>query len=193
VNQWSCWKVPEAFIWNAINSPGLSQIQGIYKFLCLTWFYSFRRLLSTTSSRAWTLASTRYSCVSSHKSCGENLFPKQSATELAFSSGRYFRPEEQRITVCALGWPLLMRDFAICYVLWGATPQLFIHPPKIQGHLPEEFVWLISWHSKLPHYVHYPSFSATTFVASALMFNKRSRPGWSLFMNESVIFVVDKL
>jgi hypothetical protein len=27
--QWSSWKVPEAFIWNAINTAGLSQFQGI--------------------------------------------------------------------------------------------------------------------------------------------------------------------
>jgi hypothetical protein len=30
VYQWSSWKVPEAFIWNVINSAGLSQIQGTY-------------------------------------------------------------------------------------------------------------------------------------------------------------------
>jgi hypothetical protein len=192
MDQRSFWKVPEAFIWNAINSAGLSQIQGIYKFLYVTWSYSFRGLLSTASSRAWTLASTRYSCVSSHKLCGINLFLKQSATELASSSGRYFRPEEQRITVCALGLPLLMREFAMCYILWEATSQL-LPTSTIEGPLPEAFLWLISWHSKLPHYEHDPSFPASIFVASALMINRRSRPEWSFFMNESVIFVVDNL
>jgi hypothetical protein len=43
-------------------------------------------LLSTASSRAWTLASTRHSWLSSHRSWGVNWFSKQSSIVLAFSS-----------------------------------------------------------------------------------------------------------
>jgi hypothetical protein len=35
--QRSPWKVPEAFIWNAINSTGLFQFQWLYYFLYVTW------------------------------------------------------------------------------------------------------------------------------------------------------------
>jgi hypothetical protein len=43
--------------------------------------------LSAASSRVWTLASTRRSWFSSHRSCGVNWFSKQSAIALALSSG----------------------------------------------------------------------------------------------------------
>jgi hypothetical protein len=38
-------------------------------------------------NRAWTVASTRRLWFSSHKSCGVNCFPKQSAVALTFSNG----------------------------------------------------------------------------------------------------------
>jgi hypothetical protein len=78
-------------------------------------------LLSAASSRAWTLASTRRSWFSSHKSCGVNWFSKQSAIALALSSGWYFSPKGPWIAVGALGPSLLVRDFAIGHIAWGVS------------------------------------------------------------------------
>jgi hypothetical protein len=33
VYQWPSWKLPEAFVWNAINSAGISYFQGFDYFL----------------------------------------------------------------------------------------------------------------------------------------------------------------
>jgi hypothetical protein len=73
-------------------------------------------VLSTVSSRAWTLASTRRSWFSSHSSCGVNWISKHSAIALAFSDGRNLRPEAPWIAVGALGPSLLRRDFAMGHI-----------------------------------------------------------------------------
>jgi hypothetical protein len=88
VNQRSPWKVSEAFIWNAINSTGFSQFQGIYYYSISHTVLSFEGgWLSTVSSRAWTLSSTRCWWFSSHRSCGVNWISKQSA--IAYCYTRY--------------------------------------------------------------------------------------------------------
>jgi hypothetical protein len=75
--------------------------------------------LSTASSRAWSLASSRHSWFPSHRSCGVNWFSKQSAIALALSTGWYFRPKRPWMAVGALGPSLFVRDFAIGYIAWG--------------------------------------------------------------------------
>jgi hypothetical protein len=80
--------------------------------------------LSTASSRAWTLASTRRSWFSSHKSWCVNWFSKQSAIVLAFSDRRNLRTEWPWIAVGALGPSLYRRDFAMGHIAWGVTSQL---------------------------------------------------------------------
>jgi hypothetical protein len=83
--QWSSWKVgmlsiPQAFfsfseLSNFCKSHGLIRSGGS---------------LSAASSRSWTLASTRCSWFSSHKSCGVNWCFKQSAIYLLLCSGFIF-------------------------------------------------------------------------------------------------------
>jgi hypothetical protein len=90
-------------------------------------------LLSTSSSWAWTLATTRHSWFSSRKSCGVNCISKQSAIALAFSDGWNLRPEAPRIAVGVLGPPSLFRgDFGMGHIAWGVTsvlPVFFFFPP----------------------------------------------------------------
>jgi hypothetical protein len=77
--------------------------------------------VSTASSRAWTLASTRLSWFSSHRLCGVNWFSKQSAITLALSIGRYLRPKGPWMAVGALGPSLCVRNFAMGHIAWGVS------------------------------------------------------------------------
>jgi hypothetical protein len=96
-----------------------------------------------TSSRAWTLASTRRSWFSSHKSWCVNWFSKQSAIALAFSNGWNFRPEGQWIAVGAFGPSLFMRDFGMSHIAWGDHKvTYFCFPPLnclFTGHSSDWF------------------------------------------------------
>jgi hypothetical protein len=86
-------------------------------------------LLSTASSRVWTLASTRRSWFSSHKSWFVNCFPKQSAIAFAFSDGWNLRPKGPWIVVGVLGPSLFRRDFAMDQIAWGVLQcYLFLFP-----------------------------------------------------------------
>jgi hypothetical protein len=77
-------------------------------------------------SRASTLASTRCSWFSSHRSCGVNWISKQSAIALAFSNGWNLRPEAPWMAVGALGPSPFRRDFAMGHIAWGVTSVLLI-------------------------------------------------------------------
>jgi hypothetical protein len=100
-------------------------------------------LLSTASSRAWTLASSRRSWFSPHKSWGVNRSSKQSAIALASSVEWNLRPEEPRIAVGALAPSLLMTfcnrpdclgcDLAVPYSCF--PPFKFLFP----SHSPDAF------------------------------------------------------
>jgi hypothetical protein len=113
VNQWSSWKVPEAFVRNAINSTGHFNFKEFSNFCRPQGLILSGGSLSAASSRAWTLASTCRSWLSSHRSCGVNWFSKQSAIALALSAECYFRPKKPWMAVGAFGPSLLVRDFAI--------------------------------------------------------------------------------
>jgi hypothetical protein len=136
-----------------------------------------RGLLSTASSRAWTLASTRHSWFSSHKSCGENWFSKQSAIALVFSSIRNCRPEEPWLAVGAPGSLLLMRNFAMGHIPWGVMSQLAI----FVSYCSSAFFWvirLIDSVTQLTAVFHAGSLvSCHNFLSLCLCSNNRSRPG----------------
>jgi hypothetical protein len=124
VYQWSSWKSPEAFIWNAINSAGRSQFQELINFCKSHGLFLSGGLLSTAWSRVWSLASTRRSWFSSHRSWCVNWFSKQTEIALAFSDGWNLRTEGAWMAVGALGQSLFRRDFAMGQIAWGVTSLL---------------------------------------------------------------------
>jgi hypothetical protein len=83
--------VPEAFVWNTINSKCLPNFNKFINFFISQGLTFSKEVSSPTSSTAWTLASTRRLRFSSHWCV--NWFSKQSAIVGAFSSGWYLRPK----------------------------------------------------------------------------------------------------
>jgi hypothetical protein len=113
MHQWPSWKLSEAFI------------------LCHQFHRSFAVSGGSlsTASRSWTLASTRRSWFSSHRSCGVNCFSKQFAIALAFSDGWNVIPKGPWIAVGALGPSLFMRSFGMGHFVWGViSVSYFLFP-----------------------------------------------------------------
>jgi hypothetical protein len=100
-------------------------------------------LLSTASSRVWTLVSTRPSWFSLHRSWCVNWFSKQSAIALASSDGWNLSPEGPWMAVGALGPSLFRRGFAMGQIAWGVNSVIPIHPVQVSFYM--SFCLLISW------------------------------------------------
>jgi hypothetical protein len=153
-------------------------------------------VLSAASSRAWTLASTRRSWLSSHKSCGVNWFSKQTAMhwpspaeEILGLKGR----EYQSVPLVHIPLYVFRRNFAMGHILWGVTWQLHIF---ISNRSSAFFrvIRLICFVTQLTAVLHAGSLvSCHIFRSPCLYFNNRSRPGRSLFISKSVILLVDNL
>jgi len=141
MNQWSFWKEPKAFIWNTINSTGLSQFERVDQFLYVTRSYFLGWLSSMASSRARTWTSTCHSWFSSHRLCGVNWFSRQSAVTLAFSNWRNLRTKGPWIVVGAFGLSLSIRDFARGQNAWDVTSQLLI----FVSHFSNASLWVLLW------------------------------------------------
>jgi hypothetical protein len=158
----------------------------------LVVFHSFM-LLSTSLSRALTLASTRCSWFSSHKSCGANWIPEQSAIAFPFSNVWNLRPEAPWIAVGALGLSLFNKDFAMGRIAWVLTSVL----PIFVSHRSNAFlrvIRLITFVKQLTDVLYARSLvSCHSFLSLCLCINKQSKPRRSLFMSESVTSLVDSL
>jgi len=84
----SSWKVPEAFVWDAVNSAGLFLFEQFCQFQYATGFnlvggiviYGFVQSLDSSLYPPFMVFVT-------HNSCGVNCFSKQSAIALALSFG----------------------------------------------------------------------------------------------------------
>jgi hypothetical protein len=144
--------------------------------------------LFTASSRAWTLAFTRRSCFSSHKSCCVNWFSKQSAITLAFSDEWNLRPEGPRIAVGALGPSLFRRGIAMGHIAWGVISELPNFVSHRSSHSSDWFRDPVNC-----NFTCWILVSCHNFLVLCLCFIIWSEPGRSLFMSESVILLVDNL
>jgi hypothetical protein len=120
-------------------------------------------------------------------------FSKQSAIALALSNGRNLTPEGPWIAVGALGPFLLRRDFAMSHIIWEVTSQLSI----FISHRSCTFfrvIRLIRFVTQLTDVLHAGCLvSWNIFRSLCLSFTNRSKAWRSLFMSQSVIWLVDRL
>jgi len=145
--------------------------------------------LSTVSSKAWTVATTRRLLFSSHKSWGVSWFSKQSAVTLAFSCMRYISHKGPWIAVGAFG----PSHFAIGQIGWGVTP----HFPIFVSHRTSTFLrvsLLTVLVPQLTSVLHAVSLvSCHNLFSFRLCSRSRYKPARSLFRSERVILFVVSL
>jgi hypothetical protein len=141
--------------------------------------------LSSASSRAWTLASTRSSWFSSHMSCGVNIFSKESAIALALSTGWNLSTEAPWMAVGALGPSLFVTDFPMGHIACGFSS---VFANRVSHHSSAFFrvvVWLIS--------VVYSHWIANVLARTVLLCHTIALPQgiWSTFVSIMRVAVKD--
>jgi hypothetical protein len=123
--------LPGRCLRNSFGIPSTPQaflsFKGLINFCTLHDLTLSRGLSSTDSRRGWTLASTRRSWFSSHRSWGVKTFSKQSAVTLALSNGWNLRHEKPRIAAGV--WS---RSSSKCYLRIQSVPQREHHTSPLQ-------------------------------------------------------------
>jgi len=145
--------------------------------------------LSTVSSKAWTVATTRRLLFSSHKSWGVSWFSKQSAVTLAFSCMRYISHKGPWIAIGAFG----PSHFATGQIGWGVTS----HFPIFVSHRSSTFLrvsLLTVLVTQLTSVLHTGSL-VSCHNSFSFRFCSRNwyKPARSLFRSERVILFVVSL
>jgi hypothetical protein len=158
---------------------------------CMSQGLTFSKGVSSTdASRAWTLASTRRSRFSSHRSHERWIgFLNNLQSRWLSLSGNYVIPKGPWTAVGASGPSLFIRDFAVGHIDWGVTSQF----PTFVSHRSSAFlrvIRLMVLATQLTAVLHAGSRVTCHSFLNFLCFSRRSIPGRSLFRFESIILLV---